>query len=222
MPHRLAIVGLVVLCIGMATQAKADLVSGPFTTTTPIPSTLTDWTSSLSFPQFDSSLGTLTSVELSLTGHFSTVITVTNVGSSSSTGTAKTEVQVTVQDSGGNLLIPELDLFSSNYAFTNLPAGQYITSGTINKSGGSSDVYTSPAVLAEFTGPGTIVLPAATYTQSWIAYSGGNSLAAQVTNADLTGSVKYTYIPVPEPSTILLLGIGTLGLLCCTRRGRKS
>ena len=221
MLHRLAVV-LVVLCVGIPTQAEAGVVSGPFVTTTPIPSTLTDWRSSLSFPKFDSSLGTLTSVELDLSGHFATVITVTNIGTGPSTGTAKTEVAVTVQDGGGNLSVPELDLFSSNYVFTDLPAGQSVDSGTINKSGGSSDVYTQSAVLAAFTGPGTIVLSASTYTQSWIAYSGGNSLATQVTSADLTGSVRYTYVPVPEPSAILLLGIGALGLLCGTRLGRKS
>jgi hypothetical protein len=217
-----AVIALVVLCMGVAVEAKADLISGPFTTTTPIPSTLTDWIGSLAFPMFDSSLGTLTSVKLDLTGNFSTVITVTNIGTSSSTGTAKTEVAVTVQDGGNNLLVPELDMFSSNFSFTNLPAGQSVTSGTIIKSGSSSDIYTLPAVLAEFTGPGTIVLPASTYTQTWIAYNGGNSNATQVTNAQLTGSVTYTYAPVPEPSTFALFGIGAFGLLGYVWRKRRA
>jgi hypothetical protein len=219
---RFAIVALTALCIGVAAQAKAEAISGPFTTTTPIASTLTDWTGSLAFPQFDANLGTLLSVQLDLTGHFSTVLTVTNTGSSSSTGTTKTELQVSVQDGGNNLWAPELDLFSSQYAFTDLPAGDSITSGTISKTGSSTDVYTLASVLAEFTGTGSIVLPASTYTQTWIGYNGGNTNASQVTNAELTGSVTYRYAPVPEPSTLALLGIGAFGLLFGIRRDRKS
>lgn len=56
------LLSLSILICTAFTAARADLVSGPFTTTTPIPLTLTDWTGSLSFPQFDSSLGTLTGV----------------------------------------------------------------------------------------------------------------------------------------------------------------
>src|SRR6185369_14128553 len=80
--------------------------SGPFTTTTPIPSTLTDWSSSLSFPQFNPALGTLTSVKLDLSGSLSTIITVNNDSPSPSSGTVKTEVQFTVQDGGNNLNSP--------------------------------------------------------------------------------------------------------------------
>lgn len=220
--RRLLIGGLAVLCLGGVAQVKADMISGPFTTTTPIASTLTDWTSSLAFEQFDASLGTLKSVQLDLNGKFNTVLTVTNTGAEPSSGNSRTELQVTVQDAGGNLLVPELDLFSSQFAFTDLQPGTSVTSGTISKSGGSSDVYTSAAVLAEFTGTGTIVLPASTFTQTWIGYQGGNTLASQVTYAELTGSVTYTYTPVPEPSTIVLLGIGAFGLVCYARRCRKS
>ena len=195
----------------------AALLSGPFTTTTPIASTLTDWSSSLQFPKFNSALGNLTMVQIDLTGSMTTVLTVKNVSSTlPSSGNAKTEIRMTVQDSGGNLNFPEIDLLSSAFIFSNLGVGQTVTSGNLTKSGSSSDQYTAAAVLAEFTGPGTIALPANTFTLTWLTNTGGNTVASQVTSAQLTGTVTYSY-EVPEPATMLLLSLGGLML----RKSRK-
>ena len=50
----------------------------------------------LSFPQFNPALGTLTAVTITLSGTLDTTLTVTNQGSSNSSGSATTEVQVSV------------------------------------------------------------------------------------------------------------------------------
>jgi hypothetical protein len=186
-------------------------MSGPFTTTTPITLTATDWTDSLSFPQFNSGLGILNSVTIDLSGSMNTVLTVTNNSAEASTGTAKTELQMTVQDSGGNLIVPQIDLFSAPYSYS-LGAGGSVTSGILTKNGTSSDTYTLAAVLAEFTGPGSIVLDASTLTETWLTNTGGNTFASQSTSAELTGTVTYNYT-VPEPMTISLMSIGGLALL---------
>jgi hypothetical protein len=217
---------LALVCGRVCAQDPADTISGPFTTSTPVPSTRTDWSSSLSFPQFDSSLGTLMSVTLDLSGSLSTTITVTNTDSENGcAGNAKTEVQIAVQDAGLNLSAAELVLISPAYDYSLQEAGISgpSSSGLLTETGNDGgNTYTAPAVLSEFTGPGTIGLPASTSTQALLANSGGYAVETRVTDAALTGSVTYDYTPagVPEPSTLALLGVGVVVLLGYVWRNR--
>jgi len=197
--------------------------SGPFVTSTPIPFTLTDWTGTLAFQKFNSALGTLTGVDIAITGNMQTVLTVTNTSPSGSTGTAKTELQMSLVDPGGYMSgdNPLLDFFSPNYSF-NLGPNQSVTSGTLTKSASATWSSTAGNVLSEFTGPGNIVLNGSTYTQTWVAYNGGNAAATQVTQGSLTGNITYYYNPVqtPEPSGLVLLGSALAGLVTLVKRRR--
>lgn len=209
----LAVTSLLAAC---ATTASAA-TSGPFTTSTPISFTLTDWTSTLSFPQFNPGLGVLNSVQLDFTSTLRTTLTVENNAASSSSGTAKTEIQVTVQDAGNNLIAPEIDLLSPVFGYSLAP-GASLTSPLLTQTGSSSDLYTLAAILAEFTGAGNITLNASTFSQTLLANTGGNTAASQVSDASLTGTVTYTYSVVPEPSTVALLSLAALPLLRRQRR----
>lgn len=212
------LLGISVLLLTAFTTAHADTIS--FTTSTPIPSTLTDWTGNLSFSQFNPSLGTLTSVELQLSSGLTTTLTVTNNGDSLSNGNVKTELQVTVLDPGNHIsATPQIDTLSPSYVYS-LAAGGSVTSGLLTKTGTGDNTYTLASLLAEFTGVGNISLAASTFTQTLLANSGGNTGSSQVTNASLTGEVIYTYTPapVPLPSAILLLGPGLVGLVGLRKR----
>jgi hypothetical protein len=193
---------------------------GPYTTSTPIASTLTDFTGFLNFQQFNSSLGTLTAVELQFSSTLTTTLDVTNGANSSSHGTAKTELQVTIEDVGSNLNVPELDIISSAYAYTLNPGGS-VQSGQLTKSGSSDDTYTIQAILNEFTGGGQIVLNVSTLTQTLLANTGGNTSASQVTYASLTGDVIY-YYELPEPSTFGMMGAALVGLAGLRFRKRAT
>lgn len=211
MTKRFSIIFAAVLFVTVLSGLSIATISGPFTTTPPIPSTKTDWTGTLSFPKFDSSLGMLTTVQLDLSGSMSTVITATNHSPGLSSVEVYTHLQVTVQDSGLNLSSPEIDLVIPTFYYT-LAGGQSLTSGTLTQNGSSSDLYTDFMILSEFTGPGTIVLDADTYTETSLIYTGGNIEVGQLTYAELTGTVTYTY-EAPEPTTVGLLSLGGLVIL---------
>jgi len=206
--------------IGVASTVCAETIS--YTTTTPIAAATTDWSGVLLLQQFDSSLGTLTSVTLNVGSTIDTILTITNGSPSASSGSAKTEVEVRVQDAGNYLASPALDILSPKFDYS-LNAGESATSGLLTKSVTEGNSYTASNILAEFTGTGTISLAASTFTQTNLSNTGGNTSASQTTHASATAQVIYTYTkpapPVPEPSTLVLLGVASaLGLLVWRKR----
>lgn len=191
----------------------ADSIS--YSTTTPIPSTKTDWIGSLAFPKFNPTMGILESVQIDLSGTMQSTLTVTNNASSASNGRANTHFLLIGQDVGGNLNAP-VDTMGPSFNY-NLTPGGSLVSGLLTRNFSSSDVYTAPVVLAEFTGVGNLSLDASTFTETALFNSGGNTDASQVTFASATGTVKYSY-RVPEPAALALLLLG--GMLVIARRRR--
>jgi hypothetical protein len=201
-----------------ATSSLAD-TEGPLTTSTPIAPSLTDWSNTLLFPQFNPALGTLDSVELNLSSGLTTELMIINGADSDSSGTANTWMEVTVQDPGLNLTAP-FNVYSTGFGYA-LGSGDSISTGPLTGSGGSDLTYTLGTILTEFTGGGNISLDASTFTQTLLANTGGVTTSSQVTDAGLTGTVTYTYTAaVPEPSTFGLLALG-LSALPLLRRQRQ-
>lgn len=212
---RSGILCAVALLALMGATANASSL-GPYSST--YPTTLTDWSGNLTFPMFSPSNGTLTAVVLDLSSSMSTVLTIHNTSPSGSTGWAKTEVVLTVQDPSGYFGNPQVDFLSPQYNFA-LGAGEQVTSGTLVRNGSNSGLsYTDAGTLAEFTGTGNISISAFTNTYAVISYTGGNTDAVQVTNASANGHITYFY-DTPEPLTLSLLAVGGMALLrrrrCC-------
>ncbi len=109
--------------------------------------------------------------------------------------------------------LPQLSIDSSHFDFQ-MDAGSQQTSDPLHGNGTSSNTYNAAPILAEFTGNGSISLTASTFTNVTVSVNvGGATEGSQSFRASLTGSVTYMYTPAPEPSTLALLGLGSLGLL---------
>ena len=92
----LCVLVMAVLGLAAAPPVWANTIS--YTTSTPIPSSTTDWTGGLTFQQFNPSLGTLTGVELNFSGGLTTDLTILNDAVITSHGDADTKIEVFVQD----------------------------------------------------------------------------------------------------------------------------
>ena len=88
----------------MCGVASANSLTETFTLSgTATSPTLTDFSGLLSAPQFNPSIGVLQSVEIDITSNMSTDLLIVNNDTSNSSGTAHTQLQIYVQDSGNNL-----------------------------------------------------------------------------------------------------------------------
>lgn len=209
---------LIAVCLSLVCMVSAAFAdtSGPFDSNT-IAYELTDWTHSLELPQFNASLGTLTSVDLILNGSTSSILTVTNYGSKDAKGSTHSTVTINIADPQ-NLLSLDLNIVGSDFQFLNLAPKGSQTSSALSASGSAQATYTSQNILNEFIGIGTISLPTSTETETSLTYSGGNTLASQETTASAFAQVVYHYAAVPEPSSLIALLTGGIGLLGLIRR----
>ena len=132
---------------------------------------------------------------------------------------------VTVEDGGLNLgPDPVINALSPSASYS-LGSGQTFTSGSLSKTMSGGGTYSAPVVLSEFTGGGNILLDASTLTMTMLANHGdGNTSASQTTDADLTGTVEYTYTPsqnVPDATSTAGLLALACGAVSFFRRQRK-
>jgi hypothetical protein len=226
---------LTVVIMGLAlltTSAPCRAAALTTSETQSIPLTPTNWgpgapatiTDPLNFKQFDPTLGTLDSVQVSLgykfthdisfTFHSPSTITLSTMGS-----------QVLVNSPTGSLYLKGApDPLTQSHSDSTGPYDKAVTIPTITQTGSSGPLtLTSAADLALFTATtagGKIGLPVLAQSGSSFSSSSGNGGGRISTNAgaDVTVSYTYTPAPVPEPSTLAVLGLGGAVLFACRRR----
>jgi len=185
--HWPVLVAVMAFCGPLITNAATF---GPVITTTPIPLTLVDWTSALTYPQFDPGLGTLTDIGFSTTVNISSEITLQNLSDSTIYGYCYVQVRQTEKLYSNTSLVslPLVDL-----SFT-LNPGQTLTT-TKTKSMTNGNTTLNGYVLPQYIGTETVSLPAFTKTEFNLSEI-PDFAASQVTQAALTGSLTYIYTPV--------------------------
>lgn len=181
--------------------------------------------STLNVAQFNPALGTLNSVDITLSGFGTTDIIATEIaGIPTSVNTLFTSVALQLTDPTVALTINQslvgqpLVGGSPIGLFNPLSIGALATydSGSLALAGTATSDLGITTDLSSYIGLSNLVFDLAGIANTTISYSGGNLTTSQKTSAGADITVTYNYSegppPVPEPSTLILFGTGLLGL----------
>ena len=223
--YLVAMVAVIAWC-GVGTVQASGWTTN-ITTSTPIGSSLTDWTQSFAFPKYQTAWsggGTLTQVNFTVSSDLDTWFFITNSDTSISTGTlVKTEITISVNDPSLLLAFTNLNPWidktfpPSSFGWILAP-GAVTNLGTYTSTASAIEHYINAGVMSEFTGVGSILLPANAHAVTTESFAGGNVNIDQITDASLTGTITYWATTIPEPSTVLLVGLGLAAVAWRLRR----
>lgn len=205
----------------MAVSANAATITYSSTSLNLTP---TNFTSAVSVPLFNPSLGTLTGVDITINGSDSVAVTSINPTGSPQTANVLAGTTLILERPDTSTLLQD---FMKQFFTTPLAPGPgtFATNSSAISQSASTGVLIDASDLALFTGVGNLSLPVlgqdATSVNLPSFYGGDFAEAA------LSGNITYTYSPsggggggsTPEPSSLALVGLG-LGAAGLMRRAR--
>ena len=181
----------------------------------------------LDLTKFNTTLGTLTSVEVNLFSDLNTTVKVEN--------TSKNSPSTITANVSSTLKLPTLSqtvVASGTYVFNeakyDLVRDFGGTSGGVHTFPGSTfnatATYSDAPTLALFSGVGLAHLGLDATTASSVVGTSGNTSSLVLPSFDSYAKVTYTYTaaPVPEPETyaMLLAGLGLVGFAARKRKAK--
>ncbi len=219
---------LLTLLVAGSAMASAQAAVQTLTVNSNVLSNVKASSGVLDFSQFNSSLGTLLSVEVILNSDLNATYKMENKSrSSGSDVTIKSLNSVSLSSAPFSLPV-----LSNNYVntvheavFDNVDnyagaSGQIIT--LTGQHATESHTFIDAPTLAAFTGNGQVHATASGLGVTTFTSTAGNLHSASTSTFSAYGTVVYTYaLPVPEPETYAMMLAG-LGLMGAVLRKRKA
>ena len=195
---------------------------------TPVEIETISWTSTnffnapMVFDKFDSSLGTLLEVRLSLTGSVSGTARYESQDAAPTTVTLQLTAQIDLTRPGGASIVQTLPV-------ANVVANPTAFDGTTDFGGTSGGTFSGLSATASNNATLTSAPDLALFTAAFLGETisleldglgvsngsgAGNLILQFITNAGATASVQYLYdngIQIPEPMTLAVFGLGLVG-----------
>lgn len=209
----LAVVTLTMVAVSVASAGVTDWLPA----TPAVYDGYVNWSTYLSVPKFDVTLGALTMVEWRMAAYTYGSVTYTNKTNSAVPAYGNLASKVTLERPGGGVIATALPYIPWDLGSPGL--GTYTTGPLVSPVATATGFLTTG--LASFEGPGTIpfaanAVAASTYTGS------ANSSWRFVTKAHAEMQVRYTYDGETTPEwpsgALLLLGIVPVALVWRKRR----
>lgn len=219
--------GTAVLAVSFCAMGSTNANAEQLIVNDTISVTVTDWSDSLTIPQFNPALGTLQSVKIVLNGH---------VEGSAAYESLDNDPALVNLDLVAEIILtrPDASVLVSVLPLANVSENAGAFDGAIDFDGDSGSTFdglsademdmttlNSPADLLLFTGLGNVLLPISANGQS-AATGPGNITQLFSTSAGADVQVTYTYAAVPEPASCVLACAALAGLAVIGRRLRKS